>query len=336
VANRETNAGSGLGGARKDRAWLRTTALIGALAGLLGSGGVVALAQDASPAAGDAAFADLGLPEIAVTITEDAYEGVPSELAAGRYVLTVTNTLAPVEEAFGPESSGAGFLQLPADLPAAEFVDLVGPPDDAEGAASPTAGEELMAPPPWYYETGLAGGPYALPGESASAVVDLGPGEWVLWSEYPGAPQAPVPVTVAGEAPADQPIPEAAIRIEMSEFVFTFPSSLTAGSHVVELANVGEQPHFIGLAGVPAGTTVDDALALIGSFENPEATPVADGLTFDVITPALDTADQSAGVTAWYTVDLAPGTYLAVCFVPDAESGTPHAMLGMTQIVEVE
>ena len=43
----------------------------------------------------------MALPEIAVTITETAFEGVPAELAAGRYVLTVTNALAPAE---GPVS----------------------------------------------------------------------------------------------------------------------------------------------------------------------------------------------------------------------------------------
>ena len=45
---------------------------------------------------------------------------------------------------------------------------------------------------------------------------------------------------------------------------------------------------------------------------------------------------QSAGVTAWYTADLTPGTYVAVCFIPDPVKGIPHVMYGMTQIIEVE
>jgi hypothetical protein len=114
-----------------------------------------------------------------------------------------------------------------------------------------------------------------------------------------------------------------------------FPTPLTAGSHVIELANVGEQPHFIGMGRVPDGTTLDDVMALFATFEDPMATPTG-SLSFEDIDVVLDTGDQSAGVTAWYTAELEPGTYLAICFVPDVESGIPHAMLGMTQLVEVE
>ena len=314
---------------------LRSFALLTLLVTLFATS-APALAQEATPDGGGSAFADLGLPEIAVTITETAYEGAPAELAAGRYVLTVTNALEPGEGEFGPESTGAAFLQLPEDVTAEDFIAEFGPPEAADAAASPMAEEEeFMLPPPWYYETTLAGGPYALPGETRSAVVELTAGEWVLWAEFPGAPQAPVPVTVTGEAPADQPAVSADVRIEMSEYTFTFPTPLPAGSHVIELANVGEQPHFIGMGRVPEGTTLDDVMALFAMFEDPMATPVG-GLSFEDITVVLDTADQSAGVTAWYTAALEPGTYLAICFVPDPESGTPHAMLGMTQLVEVE
>ena len=77
------------------------------------------LAQDASPASGSGnPFADLGLPEIAVTITETAFEGVPAELAAGRYVLTVTNALEAGAGPLGPESSGVNFLRLTDELTA--------------------------------------------------------------------------------------------------------------------------------------------------------------------------------------------------------------------------
>ena len=38
---------------------------------------------------------------------------------------------------------------------------------------------------------------------------------------------------------------------------------------------------------------------------------------------------MSPGNTVWAVLDLEPGDYIAICFVPDAESGAPHAMLGM-------
>jgi hypothetical protein len=328
---------------RMFRPRFRSFALLALLLTLFGSI-TPALAQEATPATdGGSAFAELGLPEIAVTITETAYEGAPTELEAGRYVLSVTNALEPVEGPFGPESAGAAFLQIPEEMTAEEVIAEVGPPaatpEAADAAASPMAEDGFMRPPPWYYETTLAGGPHALPGETRSAVIELTAGEWVLWAESPGAPQAPVPVTVSGDAPADQPAVSADLRIEMSEYTFTFPTPLTAGSHVIELANVGEQPHFIGMVRVPEGTTLDDVMALYEIFEamaeDPMATPTG-GLTFEDMDFVLHTAYQSPGVTAWYTAELERGTYLAVCFVPDVESGIPHAMLGMTQIVEVE
>jgi hypothetical protein len=330
------------------RSRIRFVALFVLLLTLLGGGHPTA-AQEATPTGADAAFADLGLPELTVTITETAFEGIPSELAAGRYVLRVTNALEPVEGPFGPEINGVGLLQLPEELSADDFLALVAPPvgtpAEAMPAASPApaeeAGEEAggTGPPPWYYTTRLAGGPYALPGQTVTAVVDLTAGEWILWGESPGAPQQPVVIAVTGEVPADVPAPTASVTVEMADHAFRFPATLSAGPQVIELINVGEQPHFLELSRVPEGTTVEDALALFEAFEamaaDPQATP-AGSLTPDELEGVLSTADQSAGVTAWYTADLAPGTYLAICFVPDQESGVPHALLGMTQIIEVE
>ena len=225
---------------------LRSFALMVALVSLLGGGLVPVLAQDASPAPGGShAFADLALPEIAVTITETAFEGVPAELAAGRYVLTVTNALATAEGPLGPASSGVNFLRLTGELTAEAFEAFIAqvaardaPPRAAGVAATPAAADAgAVAPPPWLYEVALPGGPYALPGETASAVIDLTAGEWVLWGEYPGAPQAPVPVTVIGDAPAGVPALNADIQITMVEYAFVVPTPLSAGPQVIEIAN---------------------------------------------------------------------------------------------------
>jgi len=34
-------------------------------------------------------------------------------------------------------------------------------------------------------------------------------------------------------------------------------------------------------------------------------------------------------------LDLAPGTYIALCFVPEEETGAPHALMGMVQVFTV-
>jgi hypothetical protein len=40
-----------------------------------------------------------------------------------------------------------------------------------------------------------------------------------------------------------------------------------------------------------------------------------------------------AGQTAWVELDLAPGSYLIACYVPDEETGMPHAFTGMAALV---
>jgi hypothetical protein len=53
-------------------------------------------------------------------------------------------------------------------------------------------------------------------------------------------------------------------------------------------------------------------------------------------------ADPFAGIqamgpggTGWFSMDLTPGTYVALCFVPDDETGQPHAAMGMVKFFNV-
>ncbi|MGH2535168.1 MAG: hypothetical protein ACRDJW_23135, partial [Thermomicrobiales bacterium] len=280
-------------------------------------------------------FADLGLPEITVTITETAIEGAPAELAAGRYVLAVTNA---TEDDDSGIALGVGFLQPPEGMTGAEFAAMFAPATPeaaaANGEASPPADGGDAGPPPWYYETALAGGIDALAGETAYTVLDLTAGEWVLWAEDPTAPQPPVPVIVTGDAPADPPAPTADVTITGLEMSFTIEGTLASGPRTIAFTNGGQQPHFLLLLKVPEGTTVDDFLALAATFGDPAATPPGT-LTFDQITDAVSTGDQSSGVTTWIAADLEAGTYIMVCFILDPETGAPHAMIGMIDVVTV-
>jgi hypothetical protein len=261
-------------------------------------------------------FADLSLPEIAVTITNDAFANVPDRLAAGRYVLSVTNAFHDSAE----ETSGAALLRLPDDVGVNEFIASV---QDDEGAW----------PPDWYYAASLAGGAYANQGATAFAVIDLTAGNWILWSEAPGAPQAPVPISVTGEFPANPPAPVADATVVLSEFDFAFRAPFKVGHQIIEVVNSGEQPHFLFIGGVPDGTTVADAQTAFEAFWDPESEPAA--FSFAETPELLGTGDQSAGATAWYAVDLPAGTVVVACFVTDPETGEPHAMLGMTEIVTI-
>src|SRR5215210_3234125 len=86
----------------------RIVAIVGTVAiALLGSAG--AMAQDATPeasSAGESLFADLGLPELTVTMTNDGFELSKSEVEAGRYLVHFAN------ESDNPDAA-AGFVRLP-------------------------------------------------------------------------------------------------------------------------------------------------------------------------------------------------------------------------------
>ena len=296
---------------------------------------LAALAAPLRTSAQDTAnpFADLGLPEIAITVTDTAFDGAPSELEAGRYVLSVTNSSSSEEDA------GVGFVQAPEGMTAAELIgfmaSLSATPEAANGEAAPAEEEGGTGAPSWYYETEIAGGVYAPAGETAYAVIDLSAGEWMLWGDLPEAAQAPVPVIVTGEAPADQPTPAADVTIAMQEMSFSVDGSLTAGPQTIALTNAGQQPHFLLMIGVPEGTTPDDFLALSAAFAgDPTASPPA-GLSFQELTTGIESTDLSSGGTVWLHADLAAGTYVLACFFPDQETGAPHAFLGMVDVVTV-
>jgi hypothetical protein len=38
---------------------------------------------------------------------------------------------------------------------------------------------------------------------------------------------------------------------------------------------------------------------------------------------------MNPGYTNWAVLDFAPADYVAICFVPDPETGAPHFALGM-------
>src|SRR5215213_1831887 len=182
-------------------------------------------AQEATPAAGkDRLLTDtMGLPELAITATADAYEGIPAETAAGRYVVTLTSAMG------ADASAGVEFLMLPEDVSFDDFLSMEGPPE-------------------WSYQTYLAGGLATDPESTSQGIFDLRPGTYVVWSGGdPEAAQPPVELTVTGEAatPAAATEPAAGATVTMFEYGFKVEGELTPGPQLLKVANVGAQPHFM-------------------------------------------------------------------------------------------
>jgi hypothetical protein len=127
--------------------------------------------------------------------------------------------------------------------------------------------------------------------------------------------------------------------VTMFEYGFTLDGQLVPGPQVLKVANVGAQPHFTILLG-PTGPVTKEQVGTLLDAEM-AGTPTADAAAAAGVSnpdewPFAGYAGTlSMGGAEWIPVDLEPGTYVLVCFVPDIQSGMPHAYLGMYDVVTV-
>jgi hypothetical protein len=105
----------------------------------------------------------------------------------------------------------------------------------------------------------------------------------------------------------------AQVAVTAKDFEFVFDPPTAPGRTSFVMTNEGEQAHFLAVAKLKDGVTLDQAL------QDEEGT---------TIEKEWSTRIASAGDDETVTLDLEPGHYAVVCFLPDAD-GTPHAMKGM-------
>jgi hypothetical protein len=305
------------------------------------AGGRLALAQDATPMTGGASgesFAGLGFPELTVTISDSAFEGVPDQLDSGMYLVHATYS--------GSQSGNVVFMQLPEGMTSSDLMTALGGGDTGGATGSPaaTGGEEGGGgePPEWFYTTYIAGGAGVGPGQTAHFVIALQPGNYIVWAEDPSALQTPVDLAVNGSPATAEASsgtsPQADVTISEvatdNGFAFQFDGGPAAGVQVVAVTNNSDQPHFVEFDRVPDGTTREDVDALLQSFMS--GTPMAGGLTEEDFQPVYFVGTQSAGTTQWHEIAFEAGTYVASCWIPDpTRGGTPHAMEGMHDVVTI-
>jgi hypothetical protein len=185
--------------------------------------------------------------------------------------------------------------------------------------------------------TGYGGPNAAAPsGGTSSSTQALVEGNYLMICFIPspadGVPHAAkgmvTPFTVVGEAPAVEaalPDDDVAGAIELADFAFTVPEGFD-GQGTFAVTNNGPQQHELTIYALAEGATVDQALDFFGG-EASGAPPVASvgGLA------AVD-----IDVTTYIELDLEPGEYAFVCFLPDTEgSGAPHFTRGMAQQVSI-
>ena len=279
-------------------------------------------AQEASPDASPLPARDfallraLGLPEIHMVATDDGVTGVPANLEAGRYLVTLENQSANEVDVV--------FLAVP-----------TGTTD--EDALNGILQDDL---PAWFYEAIFAGGPTTQSGQTDAVIVELAAGAW--WVDVDRIADAEVQpidtatkLQVTGELTPAGSI-EGAIPLSLTEFAFGLPDTIATGPHIWQLTNTGAQPHFMDLEGLPVGTTSEQLEELVGAFftGTPAVTDIE--LSDSDLVDIDGTEIISPGQTTWIEVDLDPGTFAVACFIPDQGSGAPHIMMGMYQLFTVE
>jgi hypothetical protein len=276
---------------------------------LSGPAGIVA--QEATPETSGSALAALGYPELLVRVNGDVID-MPETSAAGR-------TLVGLENA-GEESWHGFMLQVPDGVTAEQVVADLGP--------------EAEAPPPWMFEAIYPGFPgETLPGQTSLALVDLIPGRYIVLSDT--VQQFEVvgdAATPSATLEAEDSIVDGTVRL--FEFNFQFPDTLVAGRQLWAVTNAGREPHELLLARSPQPVTTEQVMELLAG-ESEEATPTGGGPSFGDFEPVGGLGWLSPGLTAWTEVDLTPGTYVALCFVYDPETGLPHVAMGMVAVFTV-
>lgn len=183
--------------------------------------------------------------------------------------------------------------------------------------------------PAWVRDMGGPNAPAPGGGES-NATLTLTPGSYFVACVIPGPDGVPHlmkgmirPLTVVRTPkPAADPVGD--MIITLLDYSFTLSAPLTPGKHLIEVRNSGAQPHEIELVRLAPGKTAEEVLAWV---HKPEGTPP--GLPLGGVAPL------GRGGVNWFEVDLEPGKYAVICFLPDMKDGKPHFMHGMVREIEV-
>jgi hypothetical protein len=260
-------------------------------------------------------LAGLGLPELTVTLTDSGYRVSPETTPAGWTLVTFEN-----QQSVGDNS--ADIMMLP-------------PGETAESIFGAMATDVAGGPvPDWAYKATMIGAPWAPAGTSAQAVVHLTAGDWVVFNG-PG-PYEPVSLTVTeGDgSPAVPPTLTADLDVTMQEYAFVgLDKPVPSGQQLWKVTNDGQQPHLMVLSHVPRGTTQQQLLKSFSAMMT--GTPTPDAIAPDSVKNLGGCSTLSVGQSLYLALDFAAGTYGAVCFFPDEQTGAPHVLMGMAQVFTV-
>jgi hypothetical protein len=240
---------------------------------------------------------------LVITVEANDYAlTLPAQVPAGVVTFRLVN--------HGKESHHAQIVRLEGGKTAGEFL---------------RAFTDTAAMPAWVR---YLGGPVGTaPGQQRDATSRLTPGHYAVVCRIVSADGVMHVMkgmirefeVVARRDAASDSFPTASDTVTLNDYGFASSRPLAAGHHTIRVDNAGPQPHeLVMLKLVPGKTPADFAAwGLAGRHGPAPAAPVG-GAEF---------LDQGAGGV--FAVDLAPGEYGYICFVPDAKDGKRHFRHGM-------
>ena len=240
-------------------------------------------------------------PTVTVTATDFAFDG-PAAIPAGMTTMTMVNR--------GQEMHQVQLVRL------------------AEGKTANDLAAAFKQPGPQPAWAVSVGGPNAAaPGGSSQATFMLTPGNYVMICAVPSPDHVPHfgkgmmrPLTVTAAQNVANPTPQSDITVTMTEYAFNLSAPLTAGTHTLHIINQGKQDHELFVVRFAPGKSVKDLAAWVDNQVGPPPAYPLGGLTA-----------MANGHDGFFTVNLTPGNYALLCFIPDAKDGKPHAAYGMTK-----
>lgn len=183
-------------------------------------------------------------------------------------------------------------------------------------------------PPTWATSVGGPNSP--VPGGTASATLDLAPGSYAMVCFIPSADGVAHvmkgmsrPLTVTGPDVAS-PLPKSNVTVTLRDYSFDISRPLAAGHQVIRIHNAAMQDHELFLVRLAPGKTVQDLTAWTEKMTGPPPAMPLGGVT--ALAPGRENE---------ISVDLTPGQYGLVCFLPDLHDGKPHYAHGMTKAFTV-
>lgn len=179
----------------------------------------------------------------------------------------------------------------------------------------------------------LAGGPGLIPpGATTDTLVDFTePGTYALLcfiETEDGAPHVALGMVDALEVTGEPTTPAdlaADVEVRMFDFAYTMPEAVPAGRTVWKVVNDGPQPHEMIVLRLADGADFDGLMTHLRDNGEP-------GMPAVPIGGAQGLGD---GLTSYLEWELEPGAYVAICFIPDPETGAPHFALGMAAPFDV-